>query len=167
MHAAPSVSYPVGRTAWAGWLCALAGFAGLLAVVTWSVQSADPGWRHAAGFAAVLACGCLAARGWQGSPAGVLRWDGAAWQWEEGARAGTGRPEITLDLQSRMLLRWSADGAGTGAATRWFWLERKAKEADWDALRRAVYSRASASIPPFPRRGKEPPPAGQPPAAEQ
>ena len=38
---------------------------------------------------------------------------------------------------------------------------------DADALRRAVYSRASAPIPAFPPRGKERPPAGQPPAAEQ
>ena len=66
-------------------------------------------------------------------------------------------------LQSVLLLRWRSD---TGRI-RWFWLERKSDVSHWDALRRAVYSRASAPIPAFPARGKEPPPAGPPPAAEQ
>jgi hypothetical protein len=58
-----------------------------------------------------------------------------------------------LDLQSRMLLRWR----GEGGPARWLWLERASDASHWDALRRAVYSRASTHVPA----------AGKPPAAEQ
>jgi toxin CptA len=153
MHAAPSVSYPVGRAAWAARLYAAASLLGFAAVIAWSVQSSAFGLRQAIGFAAVLACGCLAARDWLRSASGELRWDGVEWWWEEGADLVSGQPAIALDLQSRMLLRWSADGGGT----RWFWLERKAKATDWEALRRAVYSRASTPVPP----AGEPPPAAE------
>jgi len=162
MHAAPSVSYPVGRSAFAGRLHALAAALGLAAVAGWCLQSAAVDWRHALALAAVLVAGAIAARGWLASPRGTLRWDGAGWQWEEGADAAAGQVEIALDLQSRLLVRFHADEG----AVRWLWVEREAKNADWEALRRAVYSRASAPIPAF-DRGTETPPAAKPPAAEQ
>jgi toxin CptA len=163
MHAAPSVNYPVGRSAFAGWAAALAALAGLLAAGAWAWQSPVVGWRHAVAFLAVLACALVALRGWRLSAHGTLRWDGAGWQWEEGTRVTCGQPEIALDLQVRALLRWTGDEGGV----RWFWVERKSDASHWDALRRAVYSRASAPIPTFPETGKESPPAGKPPAAEQ
>jgi hypothetical protein len=153
MHAAPSVSYPVGRSAFAGRLDALAALAGLAAAIAWSVQSDTFGWRQALVFASLAACGLLALAAWQRSPAGVLRWNGAGWSWEEGGAAGAGHPEIALDLQNRILLRWQPE---TGRV-RWLWLEGARDPAHWEALRRAVYSRASAPVPP----------AGEPPPAEQ
>ncbi|MDB5953495.1 hypothetical protein [Ramlibacter sp.] len=164
MHAAPSVSYPVGRSAFAGRLYALAALAGLAVAGAWCLQSPAMDWRHACALAAVLlACG-LAWHGWQASPVGVLRWDGAGWQWQEGADVAAGHTEIALDLQSRLLVRFHAEAG----PARWLWVEREAKLADWEALRRAVYSRASARIPGFLQGGKETPPAGKkPPAAEQ
>jgi len=163
MHAAPSVIYPVGRSAFAARIYALVAFAALAVALLWCRQSPEIGWRHALALAAVLVAGALAARGWLASPVGVLHWDGDGWQWEEGASVAAGRAEIALDLQSRMLVRFHAEGG----AVRWLWAEREAKLADWEALRRAVYSRASAPIPAFPHPGKELPPAGKPPAAEQ
>lgn len=163
MHQAPSVTYPVGRSAFAarvhGALCVL----GLAAAGAWALQSPAFGWRQALGFAAVLACAALALASWRHSPAGSLRWDGAGWYWEEGAASSPGRPELALDLQSVMLLRWRPEAGGA----LWLWVERASDVSHWEALRRAVYSRASAPIPAFPPRGKERPPAGQPPAAEQ
>jgi toxin CptA len=151
MHAAPSVSYPVGRSAFAGALLALLLGAGLAAVVAFTVQSQAFGWRQALAWVALASGGVLAALSWLHSTRGLLRWDGLAWQWEEGGSAGVGQPEIALDLQSRLLLRWRAEGG----PPRWLWLEQASAPSHWEALRRAVYSRASAL------------PTGPPPAAEQ
>jgi toxin CptA len=153
MHAAPSVSYPVGRSAFAAGLYALAALAGLAVASAWSVQSGTFGWRQALAFGAVATCGLLALAAWQRSPAGVLRWNGLDWSWEERGLAGAGHPEIAFDLQNRILLRWQPE---TGRV-RWLWLESARDPAHWEALRRAVYSRASAPVPP----------AGEPPPAEQ
>jgi toxin CptA len=153
MHAAPSVTYPVGRSAFAAQAQACAALAGLAATCAWAWQSDAFGWRQALAFAAVAACSALALAAWRRAPAGMLRWDGLAWTSEHGGSVGAGRPDVALDLQSRLLLRWSADGGGT----RWYWVERLSDPAHWEALRRAVYSRASTPLPP----------AGEPPAAEQ
>ncbi len=164
MHSAPSVSYPVGRSPFAAWATALVAGAGLLVSTVWSLQAGAFGWRQAAAFALVFACAAFAHGAWRRSHTGVLQWDGLRWLWhDEGARTEDGRPEIALDLQSRLLLRWLPEGGGV----RWLWVERQSAPSHWDALRRAVYSRAGAPIPAFPRGGKESPPAGKPPAAEQ
>lgn len=152
MHAAPSVTYPVGRSAFAGRACVALLAIALAACAAWSVQ-APWGWRQALGFAAVLACGAVALHGWWRSATGVLLWDGIAWHWEEGAVVTAGRPVIALDLQSRLLLHWQPEAG----SKRWLWLERASDASHWDALRRAVYSRASTPVPA----------AGKPPAAEQ
>jgi hypothetical protein len=162
MHAAPSVSYPVGRSAFAGALVALLLAGALAAVLAFTAQPGASGWRQAVAWAALAGCGLVAALAWLHSARGLLQWDGLAWQWEEGGSVTPGQPEIALDLQSRLLLRWRAE---SGRA-RWLWLERTSAPSHWEALRRAVYSRASAPIPAFPQGGKEPPP-GKPPAAEQ
>ena len=153
MHSAPSVSYPVGRSAFAGRLLAGFGALGIAAAAAWTVQSSSFGWRPALGWACALACAGFALGAWWRSPFGVLHWDGAAWQWQDGAGMAPGGLECALDLQSRMLLRWQ----GEGGAPRWLWVERKAAPSHWEALRRAVYSRASTPVPA----------AGKPPAAEQ
>jgi toxin CptA len=140
MHTAPSVNYPVGRSAFAGWILAAIGLLGLAAAGAWSAQSSILTWRQGLAFLAVLACGLLAARSWLASPQGLLLWDGLGWQWQEGRSVLAGQPDIALDLQARMLLRFRVDGGGF----RWLWLERKSDVSHWDALRRAVYSRPSA-----------------------
>jgi toxin CptA len=150
MHAAPSVTYPVGRSGFAGGLSATLWCTGLLVAVLWTWQSASAGWRHWLAFAVVTAGGVLAARAWRRSATGFLRWDGEAWSWQPGdADAGAGRPEVALDLQSRLLLRWHA-AAGADA---WLWLERDRAAGAWEALRRAVYSPARNEAP----HGAQPP----------
>ena len=164
MHSAPSVSYPVGRSPFAAWAGVLLSGAGLLVATAWSLQTAALGWRQAAAFALVFACAAFAHAAWRRSHTGVLQWDGLGWTWQdEGGCTGAGQPEIALDLQSRLLLRWLPEGGGV----RWLWVERQSAPSHWDALRRAVYSRASAPIPAFPHGAKESPPTGKPPAAEQ
>jgi len=164
MHAAPSVSYPVGRSAFAARAAALAALAGAAAAGLFVLQSDAFGWRQALVLGAVGAASAFAWAAWLRSPTGVLRWDGADWRWEAPGSAGAGRPQLALDLQARLLLRWQPDG---GRAC-WLWLERESDSAHWEALRRAVYSRARAPVPTSPPRGREGPPAGgPPPAAEQ
>ncbi|MDE2606802.1 MAG: hypothetical protein KGL68_12865 [Burkholderiales bacterium] len=152
MHSAPSVNYPVGRSPFAARAAALLVLAGLAVSLAWSLQ-APLGWRQGLAFAAVGASAGLALRGWLRTARGLLRWDGLAWAWEEGGRSVPGAPEVALDFQSRLLVRWRPQ---TGP-NRWLWLERVSDPARWEALRRAVYSRASA----------QGPSAGPPPAAER
>lgn len=151
MHAAPSVTYPVGRSRFAAALSLVLWGAGLLAVAWWTWQAQAAGWRHALAFAAVAACGLAATWAWRRSPVGYLRWDGGAWSWQDDTSdAEAGHPEVALDLQSRLLLRWHA---ATGGGC-WLWLERSgAAAAAWEALRRAVYSPARNEAP----HGAQPP----------
>jgi toxin CptA len=138
MHGAPSVSYPVGRSRFAGafiaaaWLFAAAGLA------LWASQ-VNPSTARMAGAGCVLvAAGAIGLRGWMRSPGGQLAWDGEGWRWLDAARAEGGEPFATLDLQRVLLLRWQPQG-GSG---RWLWAERASQPSSWDDLRRAVYSRA-------------------------
>jgi toxin CptA len=153
MHAAPSVRYPVGRSAFSVLLYAAAAVAALAVAALWTAEADRPGWRQGLAFGVAAACMAVALLSWLRSPAGALRWDGDAWTWEGPREPEAGRPAIALDLQARLLLQWRNEAG----RVRWFWLARTSAPADWDALRRAVYSRASA---PVPR-------AGEPPAAEQ
>jgi hypothetical protein len=163
MHAAPSVTYPVGRSAFAGAAALVAALAGFAATLAWTLQSPAPGWRHALAFACLLATAGAAAAAWLRSPRGRLHYSGTGWQWEGEGGSAPGQAVAALDLQSRMLLRWR----GEDGLQRWLWVERASDASHWDALRRAVYSRASAPIPTFSPRGKESPPTASPPAAEQ
>ena len=82
MHAAPSVSYPVGRSRFAGALLAALWLLGAAALLAWTLQAAEPGWRQLLAALVLAACGAAAAAGWWRSPAGTLAWEGGAWRWE-------------------------------------------------------------------------------------
>ena len=143
MHGAPSVSYPVGRSRLAGALVLAAWTAGLLACLAFAWQGAPPA-RLAIAAAACIGAGAWALRWWLRQPAGLLAWDGSAWTWSGGGPAiEAGAVQVALDLQSLMLLRWQAPEA----ALRLVWVERARLPARWDALRRAVYSRADPEAP--------------------
>lgn len=142
MHGAPSVSYPVGRSALVGALLMGIWSLGLFACVAFAALGASARGIAAAA-AACLASGAWVAWSWWRQPAGLLAWDTAAWTWSEGdPHVRTGALEVVLDLQSLLLLRWRAPGQG-----RWLWAERTRLPARWDALRRAVYSRANPEAP--------------------
>jgi hypothetical protein len=153
MHNAPSVSYPAGRCASAGAAIAVIWSAGAAGIVLWSMQARVAPAALAAACLMLLAGGALAWRAWLRSPVGTLSWDGQGWSWvaDTGAQAGT--PELALDGQRVLLLRWQ----GAGRA-QWLWLERSALPARWDDLRRAVYSRARPEALP----GAQPPGEAKP-----
>jgi hypothetical protein len=147
MHNAPSVNYPVGRCLFAGAAIGALWCVGGAAVVGWAWQSPAGAPMVGVVTAVWAACGLLAAHAWWRSPAGVLAWDGDGWSWA-GETLGTGRPRAALDLQRWLILRLPG---GSGPA--WLWLEQGSDPQHWDALRRAVYSRASTAAP----QGAQPP----------
>lgn len=138
MHGAPSVSYPVGRSRFLAALLLLAWLLGGAATAFWWLQSQSSGWRASGAWLVLVSTGAFAAWNWWHSTSGVLTWDGQTWNWSGDRRTPTAVPEVRLDLQRCLLLRWPA-----GDASHWLWLERATRAERWDDLRRAVYSRAS------------------------
>jgi toxin CptA len=147
MHNAPSVSYPVGRCRFAGVLAGVLWCLGGGAVGAWAWRSAAEGQPVGVVAAVWLTCGLLAARAWWAAPSGLLAWDGAGWNWA-GEGLDAAQPQIALDLQRWLLLRLRG-----GNVPGWLWLERGRDPQHWDALRRAVYSRARTAAP----QGAQPP----------
>ena len=138
MHTPPSVTYPVGRSRFAGLLMAALWLAGAATTVLWLQQPGSSGWRIALAVACVPACGVLALSGWLLSPRGELAWTGQEWLWLHRGSREHGAVTVHLDLQARMLLRFR----GGQGKTRWLWLERSGKAGHWNDLRRAACSRA-------------------------
>jgi toxin CptA len=154
MHGAPAVSYPVGRSRVAGALLLAAWAAGAAGVIAWLLVADPAPARWAACVAAVLIGGAVALHAWTRSVRGELAWSGEEWSWTRNARAQAGGlVDAVLDLQHTMLLRWQVSPGS--AAGRWLWVERRTDPARWDALRRAVYSRARPESPRGARPGRE------------
>ena len=139
MHSAPAVSYPVGRSRFQGWLVSGLGFGASVTGGYWLQQVDAIGWRQWL-FAGVLlgACGA-AALAWRRSAQGILHWDGQAWHWTGADASIPVQLTVHLDGQFVLLLSVRPD---TGRC-RWLWPERRVDEVHWNALRRAVFSRAS------------------------
>jgi toxin CptA len=150
MHNAPSVSYPVGRSRFAGALAFAAWLLGAATALSWWLAVPVPSWRSVVVAAAVAIAGALALFAWRRSPAGDLAWNGEGWTWSGAGGATSGDVVPSLDLQQWLLVRF-----GAGGAVRWLWLERTRSPARWDDLRRAVYSRARSRALP----GAKPPAA--------
>ncbi|HSI55518.1 MAG TPA: hypothetical protein VK981_16200 [Ramlibacter sp.] len=131
-------------------LLGAAWLAGAASTVLWCLQPGTSGWRLLAAAAALALAGGAAAWHWWSSPVGTLAWDGEAWTWAAGAGQEAGELDVALDLQRCLLLHWRS-----GAAARWFWVERSHSVQRWGDLRRAVYSRARAQV----LRQAEPPAA--------
>jgi hypothetical protein len=145
MHNAPSVSYPVGRSLVAGAFAAAACLLGAWATVQWARQSQVDGGLLVLAVVVLAAVALLSGRQWWVMPQGELAWDGQSWIWSTAGSVGCGGVTVSLDLQWCMLLHWR----GSGGA-HWIWLERSHAPERWDALRRAVYSRARSRALPKP-----------------
>jgi toxin CptA len=138
MHKAPTVDYPVGPSLFhtlallALWLC-VAGVD-----VAWWMQSDRIDWRHVSAGAITLGAAVVAFRTWQLRSTGILQWDGQSWWWDAAGTRVSGELKPRLDLQSVLLLDFSAH---TGSR-KWLWLERRTAPSRWSALRRAVHAPA-------------------------
>lgn len=148
MHSAPAVSYPVGRSHFQAVVFSLAWLVGLLAGTFWLLEDRAWDWRHAL-FATLLVLGAgLAARSWQKTSSGTLRWDGQTWWLSADHDPHAGRVNVHLDLQQAMLLSLTTEGG----AVHWFWLQRSVSPLTWQAFRRAVHARQADSQEPSPER---------------
>lgn len=139
MRTAPPSDFVLTRFGlWRGGVAALcaAAFAAVAAWV-WAVPHD----------AAVLAAGVVAGGAIAGALAGVarrphrvnLRWAAAEWFVAVGATADVAGPyqlDVPIDLGVWMLLRLRAEGL----RTVWVPAQRRGQEAQWHAVRRAVYS---------------------------
>jgi toxin CptA len=147
MRNAPSVKYPVGRSAFCAHLMLGIAGLGLLGVVLGAGYGAlPPGW---VGGVAWCAWSTAAMWAWWRQPRGQLVWEAdlarpddplgmpGAWFWVGGARlegVALKQVERVYDLQSTMLLRLSHNG-GAGS---WIWVDRSADPVRWLDLRRAL-----------------------------
>ena len=151
MRNAPSVTYPVGRSAFCTRLMLGIAALGLMGVI---LEAGYGTWRSAlAGGVAWCAWSMVAVWGWWRQREGRLAWLAdrvrpedplglpGVWHWvSEAYKEGVAlsRVERVYDLQSTMLLRLhNPDGACT-----WVWVERSRDPARWLDLRRVLMAHA-------------------------
>jgi hypothetical protein len=136
MHRAPAVSFSVGRSRWhLGCVVGLSAASFGIALV-FSLHQSFGDWRATAVFAAALLAPALAIRGWQKSPMGQLRWDGAHWHWSGFAATQTCHLSLLVDFQRVLLVRLSC----ADQPPVWLWLEATRDTMHWLPLRRAIVS---------------------------
>ena len=115
----------------------------VLTIGTWlATRTRVPGVLVAAGIAAaVIVWLCMALL--RAAPLS-LRWDTQRWHLGPADTAGqepwAGELNVVIDLGSWMLLRFRPDAANSLRAARWLPVQRGGLEAQWHALRCAVYS---------------------------
>ena len=154
MRNAPSVSYPVGRCAFYGWVLLGLGasgwatFAALHVLVRLRGAAPLTVVETGSGLLLCLSWAGIAAWRWRQSPQGRLHWDAMAtsmtreasaglWRWQPAGRLRSvdlARVVKVLDLQSRCLL-WILRPEG---GVHWLWVERAQDPGRWDDLRRAL-----------------------------
>lgn len=150
MRSAPSVVFPVGRSAFYGTCQGVLAVLALVTAVLWAhSMSGRPGWAAWTLVGGLLAWAgwCLVAfHGWWRSPQGWLHWEAGVmpgergeggWLWRSQAYPDGTRltgVKCVLDLQTRMCLRLFFLDRGS----RWIWVERQCDPVHWSAMRRAV-----------------------------
>jgi hypothetical protein len=151
MRAAPAVSLTVRPSAQVQAALAVLAAVAVASTSLWAWRRGDVASCGAAVAVALLAIQTLrAAR--RRTTLG-LRWDGQSWWLSEpaaGAAGGEpceGQVELALDLGSWLLLSFRPHAAGRTARRRWLPLQRAGLEADWHALRCALYSPRPAAEP--------------------
>jgi hypothetical protein len=138
MRASPAFQCVLNR--FGVWRTAVAALAGtsvaLLLVWLWARGEPPPLLGRVAWICAVLAVPALAASLMRMPPV-TLRWDGQQW-WVE---ANAGEIDVALDLGGWMLLRFRpVSAARRERSPKWLPVQRRGLEAQWHALRCAVYS---------------------------
>ena len=127
-----------------GWSLFSVWFSGALVTLRWLSATPPSAWSALAAVSCLAGAGAFAFIGWKNSPAGLLRWDGQLWYWEDGGpvRPPSRRLLVVADFQRVLLVRLE-DAAGH---QRWLWAECGAAAERWTALRRAIYSAPRAPL---------------------
>lgn len=149
MHSAPAVSYPVGRSRFHAACLLLTATLGAATLLAWTLQADQANLRHGVSALLWLLCTALAVRHWQTTPTGLLCWDGTAWRWTCADETLPVSIEVTLDVQTVLLLRLEASSARHSG---WVWPQQSTAPHHWLALRRAVHDLrpAAADLLPVP-----------------
>lgn len=143
-RASPAVRFPMRRSPLLHKLWLLVVVASALLVLLWLWQGAGHGterWmRGSLGVALWLLCTFCGWRGLVAVPQGALHWTGRCWQWEADGQTHllSGSPQVILDLQNVLVLRFQHVGKGALRCV----LQRDCEPLTWTELRRAVYSSA-------------------------
>lgn len=145
MRASPACQFTLKRSgAWCRLIAALSACV-VVALVFWCVWPSDglSAWRTGAATLAAVAVFGLNISLTRMSTVS-LRWDGQRWQLGQSASMGhesvMGELSVPLDLGNWMLLRFQADVAKRRSKVTWLPVQRVGIEAQWHALRCAVYS---------------------------
>ena len=142
MHNAPSVSFPVGRSRFQGWLLGLISLIAVLADWLWCLQADSIGWRQGLFLLILLVTLVDSVLVWQRTPTGSLRWDGQVWSWNSVNAPVSGVLAVHLDLQFCLVLSLRQ----VNGVRIWLWIERRGDATRWDALRRAVFAQVSGWV---------------------
>lgn len=143
MRHAPSVSYPVGRSVWAGRILLMLACLSLLVQGWWlyglfEQTRGNPVAAASWGFMVWVLWSIWALRSWLTSASGTLHWysgdvSDKGWFWQSRRDAAMVRlsraPVLIMDAQWVLLLRLS---------DRWLWVDRQDGDSDWLGLRRAL-----------------------------
>jgi len=147
MRAAPPLELRVKRySAWRAGLTALGAIVLAAMAAWWSSQPEPRPFRVDAGavLGVLMALWGVASLWNPGSLA--LRWDRQRWQLAlDGGAEESGEVAVAIDLGAWMLLRFAPDGARTTRRGAWIPIQRRGHEAQWHALRCAVFAPRMAS----------------------
>jgi hypothetical protein len=144
MRASPA--FQVSVTRFGVWRCAVLALLAIVATVliAWlaSRDELTPlAWQVAVGVAGLMLL--LAGASLLRAKPLSLRWDTRQWQLGPAASAGAepwpGRLAVALDLGAWLLLRFEHEGASRRRRVTWLPVQRRGLEAQWHALRCAVY----------------------------
>lgn len=156
MHRPPALSFQVGRSRWHARALSLAMLISVVALC--GVATAPfPAWVVGLQALLVFLVGISAARAWQRSALGILRWDGEHWLWgalQDGPVSGL---RIVFDFQRLLLVSLRFNNGHS----LFLWLEpaRETPPQVWLALRRAlVHSTQHGLLPPSLSADPEGPP---------
>ena len=159
MQAASAVQVTVQRFGIWNAALGLVSATALSAAVAWLVTRSDelPGWSGMLLMASVLV-GVLGAVDLLRRRPITLRWDTQRWHVTDPSR-GAGDIEVTslavaLDLGSWMLLSFRGDAPRRTLRLGWIPVQRSGIEAQWHALRCAVYAQGPRWIQPHPADGR-------------
>ncbi len=143
MHAAPPVRIPVVTDAFGQGFALACVCMAAVSLLAWALSwSAASTWLSR--FAVVWVVATTAALGWfllrqRTGAAGLLTWDGAAWQWVPAAGASRqGTVQVMIDLGPWLLLRFSPSVAPV--ASVWLAISRRAAVGQWPAWRAALFA---------------------------
>ena len=143
MRAAPACQVSLQR--FGAWRAVVLGLAalGIASIAGWTLTRDRPleTLLIAAAVLCALTTAVLGASLFHGTRATHLRWDGLVWHLGPiGDAATPGDLRVAIDLGPWMLLRFTSALPEVSRRPRWLPVQRRGLEAEWHALRCAVYS---------------------------